>query len=303
MFQRIIHFLKYNNATVLILAVFLLASSGVFAQTEAGQEFIGEEKTSITGIDNTLLLAVDLDAFDMDFRIEKVEQDEKYYYITYTCLDLVVVSDAWVYQINEKIRKVSLRLKEDLGAYLAKEFRDDYEARVKELKDAQAKAEETGAEVRQEVTEYSGLIGKTLAVAEKVFPGYTAVKTTEIASPEITFALRTASSSEEFLSDSLNSVYDEFVIRMDPDRDGSLGELDNCPNNFNPSQGDFDNDGLGDICDENADSADNADFSDNADSADVSETETATGTDAAVDDTAVQIETEPEVEVIELPAG
>jgi hypothetical protein len=292
MFQKILNFLKYNNATVLIIAVFFLASGGVFAQTETGQQFIGEQQTSTKGIDNTLLLSADLSAFDMDFRIEKVDRDEKYYYVTYTCLDLVVNNNAWEYQLNEKIRKVSLKLKDDLGKYLAEEFQDDYEARIKELKEAQAKAQETGTEVRQEVVEYSGLIGKTLAVAEKVFPGYDAVKITEIASPEITLALPTASSSEEFTSDNLTSVYDDFVARMDPDGDGIFGELDNCPNNSNPSQGDFDSDGIGDICDDHDDSADNAEASTTPEAA---VAETATGTDEVV------VPVEPEVEVIELP--
>jgi hypothetical protein len=294
MFQKLLNFLKYNNATVLIIAIFFLASGGVFAQTETGQQFIGQQQTSTKGVDNTLLLAADLDKFDMDFRIEKVDQDEKYYYVTYTCLDLVVDNNAWEYQLNEKVRKVSLKLKEDLGKYLAKQFRDDYEARIKELKEAQAKAEETGTEVRQEVTEYSGLIGKTLAVAEKVFPGYDAVKTTEIASPEITLALPTASSTGEFTSENLTSVYDDYINRMDPDRDGVFGELDNCPNNYNPSQGDLDGDGIGDSCDDHADIPDNVSASTTPEAA-VAETATRT------DETATPVE--PDVEVIELPGA
>jgi rhodanese-related sulfurtransferase len=38
---------------------------------------------------------------------------------------------------------------------------------------------------------------------------------------------------------------------VDSDGDGFNDDLDNCPNNFNPSQRDSDDDGLGDICDPN----------------------------------------------------
>src|SRR3989339_578320 len=43
MFKKFISFLKYNNLTVFIVLVVFLLTSGVFAQTEAGQEFIGAE--------------------------------------------------------------------------------------------------------------------------------------------------------------------------------------------------------------------------------------------------------------------
>ena len=100
--EKIINFIKYNNLTVLlILAVFLL-STGVFAQTETGQEIIGTEQVKIEGSDNTLLIEADLDDLDMDFQIESIEEDDTYYYIKYTFIDLIRHSNAWQYQIQEK---------------------------------------------------------------------------------------------------------------------------------------------------------------------------------------------------------
>ena len=119
MFKKAINFIKYNNFAVLILAVIFIAGSGAWAQTEAGQEFIGEKQEEIKGIDNTLLLSADLENYDMDFKIEKIEKNNQYYFVTYTYLDLVKTDDAWEYLLNEKIRKVSLKIKKDLGAYLA----------------------------------------------------------------------------------------------------------------------------------------------------------------------------------------
>ena len=66
MFKRFIHFIKYNNATVLILVFIFVLGSGAFAATETGQEIIGEKQASIQGVDNTLLLEVDLEIMESD---------------------------------------------------------------------------------------------------------------------------------------------------------------------------------------------------------------------------------------------
>jgi len=76
MLNKAIHFIKYNNITVLILAILFLLSTGVFAQTETGKAVIGAKQTNIEGVDNTLLLEADLDNLDMDFKIEKIESDD-----------------------------------------------------------------------------------------------------------------------------------------------------------------------------------------------------------------------------------
>ncbi|MBU4455701.1 hypothetical protein KJ586_04295 [Patescibacteria group bacterium] len=183
--KKILNFLKYNNLTVLILAAIFLFSAGAFAQTEAGQEAIGQKQTRVEGVDNSLLLDADLDNMDMDFKIEKIESDEEYYYITYTFLDLDKLNGAWQYQLKEKTRKISKKLEKDLGVYLIEELGEEYEARIKELKEEKRRAEEQGEEKRVEITEYSGLIGRSLDLAAKVFPGYEAVKEREIASPEL----------------------------------------------------------------------------------------------------------------------
>lgn len=236
---------------VLILALVFVVGSGVFAQTETGQEFIGTETTRIEGRDNTLLLETDLNSFAMDFQIERIEEDEKYYYVVYTCLDLVEDNLAWQFQLDEKIRKVSKKFKGDLGQYLAEEFSEEYEARIRELKEEKRKAQIDGEEVRTEVTEYSGLIGQTLAVAERVFSGYEAVKKVELASPESTYVLPQDNASSSLgVADDLTRIYDDYVARMDPDADGFLGTTDNCPETYNPDQVDKDDDGKGDACDD-----------------------------------------------------
>jgi len=206
MFEKILNFIKYNNATILILAVILILGGGALA---AGPEAIGVAQTSIQGVDNSLLLSAALDNFSMDFKIEKIEADEGYYYATYSYLDLVVLDNAWQYQLNSKTQKISKKLKSDLSLYLADFLKKHHEARVRQLKEAKRLAELTGAETRVEVTEYTGLVGKTLDLAAKIFPGYEPVKKVNLATPE--FNLPVSQLSEASQPDNLTQIYNNYV--------------------------------------------------------------------------------------------
>lgn len=209
MLQKIIYFIKYNNVAVIILAVILVLGGAAFA---AGPEAIGQKQTSVQGLDNTALLAADLDKFSLDFKIENIEQDEKYYYATYSYLDLVVLDKAWQYQLNSKTQKISKKIKEDIGQYLAKFLAKYHEARVRQLKQEKNLAAAEGAERRVEVTEYGGLVGRTLDLAAKVFPGYEPVKKRELPAPE-NFNLPEDSSGALLNSgaDNLTKIYNNYV--------------------------------------------------------------------------------------------
>jgi len=210
MFQKILHFIKYNNAMIIILAVVLILGGGALA---AGPENIGVKQTKIQGTDNSLLIQADFDNFNMDFKIENIEQDEKYYYVTYGYLDLVVIDSAWQYQLSQKTVKASKKIKEDIGVYMAKYLNKHHEARVRELKQAKSEAQVQGEQKRVEVTEYSGLIGRTLDLAATVFPGYEPVVKTELPTPE-NFNLPNANSGASAGSssaDDLNKIYNDYV--------------------------------------------------------------------------------------------
>lgn len=214
MFQKILHFIKYNNLTVLLILAVFMAGAGVFAQTPTGEELIGIQEKKVEGIDNTLLMSADLDNFKMDFKIEKIEEDAKYYYVTYTYLDLVKDANAWQYSIQEKIKKVSKKVRVDLGLYLANEFNEEYQAKIKDLKAEKAKAEEVGSEVRTEVVSYTGLVGQVLDLAGAVFPGYEPVKKNEIPSPTIPptiLQLQLDSTSGDSVADDLTQIYQDYI--------------------------------------------------------------------------------------------
>lgn len=219
MFNKFIYFVKYNNATVVILAIMLIIGGSVFAAEPASQ-VLGQKQTRVEGVDNKSLLDVNLDNFNMDFKISKIEKDDKFYYIIYTYLDLVVVDNAWQYQLKEKNRKVSQKLSEDLGIYLAGELREEQDSRVKDLKEEQKKAEQIGLESRVEITDYNGLIGKTLDLAKNVFPNYEPVKKVELPSP-VNFNLPNINSGMEASlgTDNLTQIYNDYVAEHNVDID------------------------------------------------------------------------------------
>lgn len=256
MFRKFIYFIKYNNLAVFVLLAVFLLGSGVFAQTETGQELIGERTQKVEGIDNILLLEADISQLDMNFKIEKIEADEDYYYVTYTFFDLIENKNVWQYEVIEKVRKISKKINKDLGVYLSDEFMQQYQDRVRFLKKEQEKANEDGPKQRTEVAEFDGLIGETLNLASKVFPDYEPVKRKIIPSPSVPALLTTIQNSTNlddetkiYSADNLALVYDDYVRNNDPDGDNVFNIDDNCPYDYNPDQIDADSDGEGDECD------------------------------------------------------
>ena len=211
MLQKILYFIKYNNATVVILAVILLLGGGALA---AGPEGVGQKETRLENIDNSLLIAANLSNYNMDFKIEKVEEDENYYYATYSFLDLAVLDQAWQYQLNSKTQKISKKIKQDLGEYLAGFLAKHRQARARALKEEQRLAGLVGESKRLEVTEYSGLIGKTLNLAAKVFPGYEPVKKRELPAPNFDLEVNVQARQTDQSSgatDNLTQIYNDYI--------------------------------------------------------------------------------------------
>lgn len=157
---------------------------------------------------------------------------------------------------KKKQGKFQKKLKQDLGEYISEELQESFEDRVRELAKEKDEASVLGETTRTEVIEYTGLIGQTLSVVDKVFPGYESVKKREVPSPSLppTILLKKKvaileNNEETASADSLTDVYDDYIKRMDPDKDNIFGTIDNCPNIANPDQVDSDNDGVGDVCD------------------------------------------------------
>jgi hypothetical protein len=287
-FRKIIYFIQYNNLTVLIVVAVFLAGAGVFAQTPTGQDLIGVQQAEVKGVDNTLLLEADLEKFTMDFKIEKIEEDAKYYYVTYTYLDLVPDNNAWQYEIQEKVRKISKKLKQDLGAYMAKQLQNEYEQRIRDLKAEKVKAKEEGNKTRTEVVAYTGLIGQTLDVVGKVFPSYEPVKQYEIPSPTVppsVLQLNNIQGIDQNPADNLEQVYQDYL---------NSHNLDNLnPPVDTASSTDATTTAPGENVETPAPTTDAAANTDAA---------AANGADTTIDNSGTEVNNADNVQVIELPA-
>lgn len=199
--NRFISFLKYNNLAIILIALVFIIGSSVFAAPLA--------KTSkIIGTDNTLLLSEDLLKFVFDYRVEKIESDDVYYYVTFTHKDLIERDNVWQEEVVENSLKVTRSsLNEDLGLYLARQLAEEQANRLHELTDAKKKAQISGPEKRQEVTEYSGLIGLALNSAGTMFPGYKPVEIKELPSPQSIGA----DSGQGSANDGIATAYQDYI--------------------------------------------------------------------------------------------
>ena len=256
MIKKVISFIKYNNATILILAIIFVVGGSVFA-SETGREAIGGSTTHIEGIDNAALLSIDLDSFDMDFMIESIEEDDKYYYVTYSYMDLESVDNVWQYIFKEKVRKISKKSKVDLVSYMAKELSEESYGKIKKLKESKGKAENKGVQNKKKVTKYSGIIGKALALGEKVIPGFEAEEEEIMLSPLRVSMNKYSKEQKEknnriatpdLIAKTFIEAEDKY-LENDSDFDGIGNGDDNCPIQKNHNQLDSDNDGVGDACD------------------------------------------------------
>ena len=201
---------KYGNGFLLIIFIgVVLFFSLAMASEEIRKNTIGAKQVYAEGIDNTALLAADLDSFNMDFTIIGIVEDEESYTVTYSYVDLDAVSGVWQYVEREGGRRISKPFRRDLGLYLAGELSEEASARLRELRAELQKARETGETKIVEVTEYSGLLGKVLDISTNVFPGYEPVKKVAIETPLINERARTR--AQQGATDSLADVYQDWV--------------------------------------------------------------------------------------------
>jgi hypothetical protein len=79
-FKSALNFAKYHNGFAVIIAVAILATGSVIA-SEDGRDMlanvVGQEIIVKNGIDNSQLLALDLDNFDLEMTILRASEDLK----------------------------------------------------------------------------------------------------------------------------------------------------------------------------------------------------------------------------------
>jgi len=177
MLKKIIQFIKYHNAFTIGLVLIFIFGASVFASDTVREATIGKAVVEKAGIDNTALLAADLDNFDFSMKINNVTEDEENYYVLYTYKTLDIQDDIWQPVSQQETLTVSkLALADrDLGLYVAEELGEIVDSEKAYLVEVQQKQQEKGVTLVRETTIYTGLIGLVLNPVTKELPGYTPV--------------------------------------------------------------------------------------------------------------------------------
>ena len=177
MFDRVLNFIKYNNAFTIIFVIVFFGFGISFAASPTVREGIYSSEETVISVDNNAVVSVDLDNFNFNLRIDSVTEDEKNYYASYSYQTLAIENGFWQ---NKKIEKTLTVNKEalegkDLGLYLAKELGENINYELSYLKRVQKLEREKGDSRKVVTVEYSGLVGKFFDPKEIVIEGYTPV--------------------------------------------------------------------------------------------------------------------------------
>lgn len=175
--EKLINFLKYNNAAVLIFVLCFLGFGVTFAASPSARDSVYSSRQSVVSDDNHAILAADLDNFDFSLRIESVTQDNQNYYVNYAYHTLLVQDNAWKNSAiakTLKVRKEALAGR-DLGLYAEAQLSENMNAELAYLKRAKKIQQDRGETQKIVVEEYAGLIGKLLNPAQKIIEGYVPV--------------------------------------------------------------------------------------------------------------------------------
>ncbi|MBI5742553.1 MAG: hypothetical protein HZA25_01805 [Candidatus Niyogibacteria bacterium] len=174
MFQKIIHFLKYNNLTTLIVAAALVGSGGAFAASSelravADNVLIGRTET-VVSIDNAALLNATFDSFDPRLMIVGVSEDADAYHISYTFDTIAVYDGAWrnAKKDGELVVAKKALGDRDLRAYASEQLTQVARAEIAFLKEAQEAEHKKGETRATTLVAYAGLLG--LVIDPKVEP-------------------------------------------------------------------------------------------------------------------------------------
>jgi len=178
MFNKIIHFVKYHNAFVIIsLCAFIGFSAAMAASPdlrESVSDVLVSSEETIQSINNSQIIEANLSNFDFSLQIQDIKEDNENYYIHYTFKTLAVMDGVWQEVIREKIFTADKEAlgKNDLGLYVTEELTETMNWELSYLKEAQKIEKEKGQTQKIVAVQYAGLIGKFLNPNKKIISGY-----------------------------------------------------------------------------------------------------------------------------------
>lgn len=172
--SEVVHFVKYNNTIPIVLGVIFLGATGTMAATPEVRNAVYTASERTISIDNSRILAVDVDSYPFSVQISSVAEDAEKYYVKYTITTLALVDAVWTDTALTKelvVYKDALAGR-DLGTYVSNELAEvrEYERRL--LAETQAIERTNGLSQKVVATTYAGLVGKFLSPTEEVISGY-----------------------------------------------------------------------------------------------------------------------------------
>ena len=174
MLQRVLHFIKYNNALPIGFAILFLGASGVFAASPEAREAVYAREQSVVSVDNSYIVNINLSTYTPRTEIESVTEDDASYYISYNFRTIDLVDGTWQDVIKERnlaVAKDALGNK-DLGAYVTRELREVIDSELVRLKETQKIERSIGKSQKTVATAYNGLIGRFVDTSVEVLPEY-----------------------------------------------------------------------------------------------------------------------------------
>lgn len=173
--QKLLSFIKYNNAFVIGLVLVLFGGGAIIAASPDTRSAIaGREIVIVQGVDNSRIINADLENFDFQMKINNVTEDAVNYYVDYSFRTIGIESNEWqtiTRNLQMTVAKDALA-GQDLGLYVQKQLASIADNELAYLKQAQDAEIEKGATQIVRTTDYTGLIGLVLDVKNAVLPGY-----------------------------------------------------------------------------------------------------------------------------------
>ena len=167
------NFIKYHNAFVIIIMfVFVVSFSALAANEDLRDKVLGEKIVIKSGIDNSVILAADLENFDLEMKILDVREDENNYYLAYQFKTLGIQENVWQITLRQKELEISKKVLavQDLGLYVTEELGEVIDYELAYLKEVQENENKKGDDRIVRETKYEGLLGLIISTKTKELP-------------------------------------------------------------------------------------------------------------------------------------
>ncbi len=173
MFKKIINFIKYSNVfTIAAIVVFVVIATAMASNDDIKNRVLGEKIVTESGIDNSVILAADLENFDLEMKIIDIREDEDNYYLAYQFQTLGIRENIWQTILRQKELKISKKALagQDLGLYAAEELGEVIDYELAYLKEVQENENKKGDDRIVQETKYEGLLGLIISTKTKELP-------------------------------------------------------------------------------------------------------------------------------------